>query len=142
MNKDTCISLLEAHGIKPTANRIVVVKALSASEHPSSMSDLERQIVSIDKSGIFRALKLFSEQGLVHQLEDGEGGMKYELCLSHDEDEDDDQHVHFYCERCRRIFCLHDQPVPQVSVPRGFEVRSYNYMIKGICAECRAKRVE
>ncbi len=137
MNSDTCASLLKAHGIKPTANRIVVLKALAASQYPSSMSDLERAILSIDKSGIFRTLRLFSQHHLVHQIEDGEGGLRYELCMSHDSDDDDDLHVHFFCERCHKIYCLYDIPVPPVAVPRGFSVHGVNYLLKGICAECR-----
>ncbi len=142
MNTDTCTTLLESHAIKPTSNRIVVLKALAASEHPSSMSDLERQIVSIDKSGIFRALRLFSDHHLVHTIEDGDGGVRYELCLSHSSDTDDDQHVHFFCERCHKVYCLYDIPVPLVAVPRGFSLHAVNYLLKGICEECERKKKE
>ena len=138
MDENSCVRLLEQHGIKPTSNRIVVVKALSEAEHPATISDLETHILTIDKSGIFRSLMLFREHHLVHSIEDGDGGMRYELCHSHADEEDDDQHVHFFCERCHQIFCLHDTPVPTVEAPPGFRVRSSNYMLKGICPECLA----
>lgn len=128
--------MLERHGIKPTSNRIVVLKALAAAMNPSSISDLENKIVTIDKSGIFRSLMLFREHRLVHVLEDGDGGVKYELCLSHDEDEDEDMHVHFYCEQCHRLFCLHDMPVPQVDLPEGYSMTTVNYVVKGTCPQC------
>lgn len=141
MDEPTTVSLLEQHGIKPTANRIVVAKALAACEHPASLSDLEERIVSIDKSGIFRALVIFRQHHLVHQLEDGDGGVKYELCHSHRLGEDDeDVHVHFFCERCHRIFCFHDTPVPAVALPEGFALSTVTYMAKGVCPECRKKR--
>ncbi len=139
MDETNCVRLLEQHGIKPTSNRIVVVRALAEEEHPSSISDLETRILTIDKSGIFRSLMLFREHHLVHSIEDGEGGVKYELCHSHDEEEDDDQHVHFFCEQCHRIFCLHDTPVPPIQLPDGYSAHSFNYMVKGICGECRKK---
>lgn len=138
MDNTRYVELLEQHGIKPTSNRIVVAKALAEAEHPASIADLERRILTIDKSGIFRSLMLFRDHHLVHALEDGEGGVKYELCHSHDDEEDDDQHVHFYCERCHEIYCLYDMPVPQVEVPEGYEVRSVNYLIKGLCPKCSA----
>ena len=94
------------------------------------------KIVTIDKSGIFRSLMLFREHRLVHVLEDGDGGVKYELCLSHDEDEDEDMHVHFYCEQCHRLFCLHDMPVPQVDLPEGYSMTTVNYVVKGTCPQC------
>ena len=77
-------ALLVAHDIKPTANRIVVAKTLAAAERPMSLSELEYKILSIDKSGVFRALTLFREHHLVHVIEDGGDGVRYELCLSHD----------------------------------------------------------
>ncbi|MBM6992563.1 MAG: transcriptional repressor [Prevotella sp.] len=140
MDETTCVTLLEQHGIKPTSNRIVVLKALANSENPSSIADLERSILTIDKSGIFRSLTLFRDHHLVHALEDGEGGLKYELCHSHDDEEDDDQHVHFYCERCHRMFCLYDTPVPAIDLPEGYIRQSSNYLVKGICPECKARK--
>ena len=50
---------LEAKGIRPTANRILVLKALGEAGHPMSLTDLETQIESMDKSSVFRTLTLF-----------------------------------------------------------------------------------
>ncbi len=137
MNSAECEALLASHGIKPTANRIVVAKTLAAAERPMSLTELEYKILSIDKSGVFRALTLFREHHLVHVIEDGGDGVRYELCHSHDgHAEDDDQHVHFYCERCHRTFCLPDMPIPTVSLPAGYELHDINYMAKGLCPEC------
>ena len=90
-------ALLEQHGVKPTANRIVVARTLAEASRPMSLTELEYKILSIDKSGVFRALTLFREHHLVHVIEDGGNGVRYELCHSHDEDDDDDLHMHFYC---------------------------------------------
>ena len=137
MNSEECEKLLASHDIKPTANRIVVAKTLAAAERPMSLTELEYKILSIDKSGVFRALTLFREHHLVHVIEDGGDGVRYELCYSHDgHAEDDDQHVHFYCERCHRTFCLPDTPIPSVSLPQGYHLTSINYMAKGLCPDC------
>lgn len=137
MNTLECEKLLVSHNIKPTANRIVVARTLAAAERPMSLSELEYKILSIDKSGIFRTLTLFREHHLVHVLEDGGDGVRYEMCYSHDgHHEDDDQHVHFYCERCHRTFCLADTPIPTVTLPEGYEPQSINYMVKGVCPDC------
>lgn len=140
MDESTCVKLLQQHGIKPTSNRILVVKALAVEDNPSSLTELEEKLVSVDKSGIFRALVLFRDHHLVHTIEDGEGGIRYELCLSDNEDNDDDMHVHFYCEKCHKIFCLYDTPIPHVELPQGFSRESANYVVKGICAECSRKQ--
>lgn len=129
--------LLEEHGVKATPNRILVSRALSNAGRPLSLMELEAQLDTIDKSNIFRALTAFREAHLVHVLEDAGNGVRYELCHSHHHDHDDDMHVHFYCTRCRRTFCLEDIPVPPVSVPDGYQPESSSYLIKGICPECR-----
>ena len=131
--------ILSEHGVKPTANRLLVLKALAESQRPLTMAELEDQIDSIDKSGIFRTLTLFKENHLLHQIDDGCEGVRYELCHAHGE-VDDDRHVHFHCEVCHRTFCLEDTPIPSVTYPDGFEVETINYMAKGICHECAIMR--
>ena len=101
MSKQDTVELLAFHGVKPTANRILVASELEAAGRPLSLSELEAKIKTIDKSGIFRALTLFREHHLVHVIEDGGDGVRYELCHSHDEEHDDDIHVHFYCATWR-----------------------------------------
>ena len=136
MEEKHLLELLESHGVKPTANRIVIARALAAAGRPMSMTELETELETIDKSNVFRTLQAFREAHLVHVLDDSGDGVRYELCHSHHEDEDDDLHVHFYCEKCRRTYCLEDIPVPTVAVPDGYDVHSVNYLIKGICPSC------
>lgn len=128
--------LLEHHGIKPTANRLLIARALQDANRPLSLMELETQLETIDKSNVFRALAAFREAHLVHVLEDAGDGVRYELCHSHDEEHDDDVHVHFYCTRCHKTYCLEDTPVPPVAVPEGFNPESVSYLVKGICPEC------
>ena len=61
MNNEKCTKWLIEHGIKPTANRIVIARALASADRPMSMTELEESILTIDKSNIFRALTTFKE---------------------------------------------------------------------------------
>ncbi len=137
MDEATCVRLLEEHDIKPTANRIVVAKALASSMNPQSLSELERKIVTIDKSNVFRALTLFKEHHLVHAIEGSSDGTKYELCHSHSHEHDDDQHPHFFCEVCQQTYCLEGMKMPALELPEEFEAHTANYIIKGVCPHCR-----
>ena len=141
MDKEKSIQLMESHGIKPTANRIVVANALLSSLRPMSLSELEEIILTIDKSGIFRTLTLFKEHHLVHAIEDGGDGVRYEVCHSHSHEHDDDVHVHFFCERCQKTFCLDNIKIPQVDLPDGYEMTTVNYVIKGWCPDCKTKKL-
>ena len=132
--------LLLRHGVKPTANRIIIAEALADADRPLSMTELGDTVESIDKSNVFRSLNTFREHHLVHTIEDGGDSVRYELCQSTDDGHDDDMHVHFYCELCHKTFCLSDTPVPSVGLPEGYRMTSVNYVIKGVCANCAAKR--
>ena len=129
--------LLEEHGVKATPNRILVAKALESAGRPLSLMELEQQLETIDKSAIFRTLTTFKEAHLVHALEDSGDGVRYELCHSHHHDDDDDLHVHFYCTKCHRTYCLDNTPVPPVDAPEGYEVETRSYLLKGICPNCK-----
>ena len=136
MEQEPILRLMEHHGVRPTANRILIAGALSRAGRPMSMGELEDALETVDKSVISRTLSLFREQHLVHVIEDGGDGVRYELCHSHHDDHDADTHVQFHCESCGRTFCLEDIPVPEVAVPDGFKASSVNYMIKGTCPDC------
>lgn len=131
--------LLEEHGVKATPNRLLIARALHDAHRPLTMMELEDRLETIDKSNIFRALQLFRDAHLVHVLEDTGDGVRYELCHSHHEGQDDDLHVHFYCEKCHKTFCLEDVPVPSVHVPEGFIVNSSSHLVRGICPHCNGK---
>lgn len=136
MNEKQIEGLLERHGIKLTANRILIAKIMSTLDYPISMKELETMLLTMDKSSIFRTLSLFKSHHLVHQMEDGNDIVRYELCHSLNKETDEDIHVHFYCEHCHRTFCLNEIPVPQVNLPTGYRQTAVNYMIKGICSDC------
>lgn len=137
MSSEEIIDLLEEHGVKVTANRMLVAGAIAKAGRPVTLTDLETDLETVDKSSIFRALSVFREAHVVHVLEDVGDGVRYELCHSHHSPGDDDLHVHFYCTRCRKVYCLEEIPIPEVPVPEGFEVESANHMLRGLCPSCR-----
>ncbi|MCR4660113.1 MAG: transcriptional repressor [Bacteroidales bacterium] len=132
--------MLAEHNIRVTANRLLVLKALGTAGRPLSMAELEGVIATIDKSNIFRTLNTFRDNDLVHVIEDGSDGVRYELCLSHSHGFDDDLHAHFFCERCRKTFCLPSNDIPQPSLPQGYKLHSLNYLLKGLCPACSGKK--
>ena len=139
MNSQDMISRLESKGIRPTANRILVMKTLMGEQNPQSLSNLERKMVSMDKSSIFRTLTLFLEHDVVHAFEDGRGVLCYELCEEKGACDHHDGHIHFYCESCQRSFCMEDIHIPIFELPEGFYPHSISFVIKGECPDCRKK---
>ena len=128
--------LLSNSGITPTPVRKLVLKCISESQVPLSLSDLEMKLVSVDKSSISRSLSIFKEHHLLHSFSDGSGSVKYELSNVHRHDEANGLHVHFRCERCGMTKCLTSVKIPEVILPKGYVAHESNYVITGICEGC------
>lgn len=129
--------LLEKGGVKPTSNRILVLRQLMEAERPMSLIELETGLETLERSSILRVLNLLLDHDVVHAFEDGRGVSKYEICHGEDHCSIDDMHAHFYCETCGRTFCFEDIASPRIDIPEGFRIRSVNFMLKGICPDCR-----
>lgn len=137
MSNDDVEDILTRKEVKPTSNRILVMRELIKASHPVSLADLEISLgFSMDKASIFRVLVLFSEKDIVHEIEDGSRSLKYELCHSGTHHTIADEHVHFYCERCKKTYCFENVSVPLINIPEGFLPHDINYMVKGICPNC------
>ncbi|MCH5215203.1 MAG: transcriptional repressor [Muribaculaceae bacterium] len=131
--------LLEKGGIKPTANRLLVVRELLEASRPLSLIELETMLETMDRSSVSRVLNLLLERDVVHAFEDGRGVSKYEICHGETHCSLADMHAHFYCERCNTVFCFEDISAPSIEIPEEFKIRSVNYMLKGLCPSCARK---
>lgn len=136
MMEQIYLDKLQLRGIKPTANRLLILRTMMQLDRAVSLLDLETELQTVDKSTIFRTITLFLGHHLIHGVDDGTGSLKYAVCSNDCDCSVDEQHTHFYCEQCHRTFCLKSIHVPIVQLPEGFSVRSVNYVMKGLCAEC------
>ncbi len=139
VDEDFYIHKLEHRGIKPTATRLLILRAMFRGDETVSLPQLERLLPTVDKSTISRTLSVFLMAKLIHAVDDGSGSLKYNVCADDCDCGVDDEHTHFYCVRCHRTFCLKRIHVPVVELPDGFRMDSINYVIKGLCPECAEK---
>lgn len=128
--------LLEKGKIRPTSNRLLVLRALIGSERPRSLIELETELETLDRSSILRVLNLLAANDVIHVFEDGRGVSKYEVCRGESHCSTADMHAHFYCEKCERVFCFEEISAPIINIPAQFSIHSVNYMLKGICPDC------
>lgn len=136
--EDVYLHKLALRGIKPTAMRLLILRTLMEMGRAVSLSDLEVQLDTVDKSTIFRILSLFLSRHLIHGVDDGSGSLKYAVCEDSCRCTVEDQHTHFRCELCHRTFCIRGTHVPVVGLPEGFVQTGINYVVKGVCADCAA----
>ena len=133
MSDEMCKILLD-HGIKPTAVRMRVWGAVEHRMKAFALSDLEDEMPEMDRSSIFRSLRLFASHHLLHEIDDGTGKQKY--CRCRCEDDGHLNHIHFSCVRCGKTYCLMDYTIPRVDLPEGFVPDDIEYVVKGLCPSC------
>lgn len=131
--------ILQRHEVRPTAVRILIYKAMQEFHDTFSLADLEVSLETVDKSTIFRTLETFTACHLVHETEDGSGAKKYCVCHNDHDCGPDEMHCHFYCESCHKTFCLDALHIPPVDYPDGYELHGIEYLMKGLCPDCRRK---
>lgn len=122
--------------IQPTATRLLVMEAIEKQDHPVSLNELENLLDTVDKSTIFRALCLFTEKGLIHEIEDGSGCRKYCKC-SHNDALSEMSYVHFTCIKCHQTECLSKVKFPAIKIPNNYSIVEQSFLIKGICPTCQ-----
>lgn len=128
--------ILETRKIQPTAMRILVLKELQNSEHAVSLTELENLFEQADKTTLYRTLKTFEKNKLVHSIDDGTGSVKYALCEENCECLPEQSHLHFHCNNCGLTFCMKDFSLPKISLPKRFRAEETNLVIKGLCDKC------
>lgn len=127
---------LKDRNIKPTAMRQLVLQALTDVKTAISLSELENKFEKVDKATLYRTLKTFEKNKLIHSIDDGTGSVKYALCRESCECHPEDLHVHFLCTICGQTYCLTDIPVPTINLPAKFQLESVNMVVKGVCSSC------
>ena len=126
-------------GVRVTAVRLMIWQQVRHRlQGVFSLADLEELLPTVDRSTLFRALAVFNDAHLLHNVDDGSGSQKYCVC-HHDDTRLCQGHVHLTCRLCHRTFCLTDTVIPRVPLPTGFVPEETEYVVKGICSVCAAK---
>ncbi|HOW24512.1 MAG TPA: transcriptional repressor [Bacteroidales bacterium] len=134
--RDSESRLINKH-IKPTAMRELVLKMFSAQTNALSLTDIESLFDKVDKVTLYRTLKTFEKNKLIHAIDDGTGSVKYSLCRETCNCDPEDLHVHFLCIKCKHTFCLTDISIPFISLPVNFKLKTINMVVKGVCSNCK-----
>ena len=123
--------------VKPTAMRELILEELSKKQVAISLKELEERFAQSDKSTLYRTLKTFEENKIIHSVDDGTGSIKYAVCHDTCECNPNDLHVHFHCTKCKQTYCLPEIPIPEINLPDGYTLNKANFVVKGICKNCQ-----
>ncbi len=129
--------ILKKHGLKNTRQRQVVLKEFSTTKNALSQPELEKRLKGeMDRVTLYRILSSFEESGILHSILDMHGTNNYAVCASScSADHHKDEHVHFNCTKCEKVYCL-ETKVPSVKVPDTFKADHVSLIVTGLCNTC------
>jgi Fur family ferric uptake transcriptional regulator len=131
--------ILRAAGHRVTRQRVLILDAVCEAGGHSSLGEIYARVrlqdPSIDRSTLYRTLKLYVDLGLVVSAEPGDGETYYEIAKVH-------PHHHLICRFCGQEQEIEHEVVQtmfdQLNEVYGFHADSDHLVIRGICRECRS----
>ena len=130
--------ILEQKAVRITPMRQLVLNHFLDKNTVLGLSELEKIFSKSDRITIYRTLKTFEENGILHSIKGETEEIKYALCDEHCSPVHHiDQHPHFQCQECKRVTCIDSQTIPKMELPKGYISKEMTMMIKGICPDCR-----
>ncbi|MDT7828782.1 transcriptional repressor [Pricia sp. S334] len=131
------VEFLNNRNVRPTAMRILIFRYLAEKEVAVALTDIENAFVRAERTTLYRTMKKFEQNGIVHQIDDGTGIAKYALCEPDCNcDLDQDLHLHFHCDHCDETVCLTEHKIPHINLPEGYIAEDANLVLTGICEKC------
>jgi Fur family ferric uptake transcriptional regulator len=128
---------LKEKDIRVTAMRLLILKELDHAQSALSLNELEVLFERVDHVTLYRTIKTFQENQLIHSIIDGTGSVRYALCTKGCTCSLNDSHTHFHCDVCGKTLCLKQIKIPQVELPDEYTIKSLSYVASGVCPECK-----
>ena len=122
-------SRLEAHGVRPTAQRLAIASyVLHTERHPSAdevRAQVREAFPMISRATVYNTLNLFVDRGLLQALVLTEGQVVF--------DPNVERHHHFIDDDTGEIYDLpwRTLTVSRVNQLEGFDVRDYQVLLRG-----------
>jgi len=143
MKQELIAEYLRSHGLRITQARMRLVEIFLSRKNAFESADLEKEITgNHDRSSLFRNLQAFIKAGILHRIPMENGDAFYALCENAlQETSCNNDHPHFTCTQCARVFCLPQVNVPPIKgLPSGYAVESSQLFLKGVCDKCRQRK--
>ncbi len=132
---------MHQYGLKVTNARIKVLRILMQSQVALSHGDILTRIHGneLDKVTLYRTLSSFVNAGLAHKVATEDRTWLHALHLPEERNEGVEDHAHFVCDTCERIYCLPLVTEDMTAIPikeSGFQIKSQEYRLRGTCPSC------
>jgi Fe2+ or Zn2+ uptake regulation protein len=128
--------LLRRHGLQVTAQRLAVLRAVSARSHRTAdgiYTVVRAELGAISRQAVYDALAVLTDKGLLRRIQPAGSAGRYE-------DRVDDNHHHLICRTCNRMVdvdcAVGETPCLTAADDAGFEIDEAEVIYWGKCPEC------
>lgn len=120
--------------VRRTLQRRAIQRVFRESVRPLSVQEIlelaKDYVPTIGIATVYRDVKRLTEEDWLHVVELPGEVTRYERSNL-------DHHHHFSCQKCKRVFDIHDCPENFESLlPKGFVLDSHEIILYGTCANC------
>lgn len=129
--------LLRRHGVRVTAHRLAVLRAVSGNPHGTAheVTEIARsEIGAISHQAVYDALGVLVERGILRRIQPAGSPSRYERRAGED-------HHHLVCRACGRIADVESAVGAATSRPPAepgdFEIDEAEVIYWGLCSACR-----
>lgn len=131
--------MLRDHGLQVTAQRLAVLRAVSANPHCSANEVAEavrEHIGAISRQSVYDTLTVLAENNIIRRIQPAGSPTRYE-------DRVGDNHHHLVCRRCDRLVdvdcAVGDTPCLTPVEDWQFDIDEAEVIYWGVCPHCRAE---
>ena len=129
-------ALLRERGIQVTAQRLAVLRAVSAQPHITAdavAGTVRTEIGAISLQSVYDALSLLAAEGLLRRIQPSGSAARYE-------DRVGDNHHHLICRSCGRVVdvdcAVGSPPCLEAIDDKGYEIDEAEVAYWGRCPDC------
>jgi Fur family transcriptional regulator, stress-responsive regulator len=131
-------ALLRRHGMHVTAQRLAVMRAVSAGPHGTAddvYNVVRAQIGAVSRQAVYDALAALTDKGVLRRIQPAGSPARYENRVG-------DNHHHVICRACGRMAdvdcAVGDTPCLTASDDWGYEIDEAEVVYWGRCPGCTA----
>jgi Fur family transcriptional regulator, stress-responsive regulator len=135
-------ALLRRHGLRVTANRQAVLRAVSDRPHSTTddiMQIVRAEIGAVSRQAVYDALAALADSGLLRRIQPAGSPARYENRVG-------DNHHHLICRICNRMVdvdcAVGYTPCLTAADSSGYAIDEAEVVYWGRCPECVARSEE
>ena len=138
VTKHDCKDELNSINLRATPARMALMNFFEIADKPLDVQTLveylEEKEIKTDPATVFRIVNMFTEKGLLKQIQLNEGKFRYELSSLKD-------HHHFICDTCGTLDDISDCNIgnleKEIKSKKGFLVKRHSLEFFGLCKNCQ-----